>query len=489
MLRRSFRKPKSNFHVEFEDLGALVELATSDEHGEHELGRQVLTDPVFEVTTVLTTNADVSGGDGYILESRITALPNRKLQVDEKSYPSFRTGTVTSLHLTSPKTPEGSGILVDVGRYNNSGGVELWQSVHYGGHLTETDVERALEGFAKALEESVNGVYANAGKDSPDLVHVLKTAEAIKPIANRHAGTVRRSATTKDKADPQHEVSLEATASTVTFDNIGGYQNVKDELTMFILGIKNPEAAVRHGYHPPKGILLEGPPGTGKTLFGKAIAGESGAEFFYIDSTSVLNMYVGNSPAALRDVFDKAAKAAEKADKPVIIFMDEIDAIFPTRDGSHQVNRELVSVFNQYMDGFLSEKVKNVYVVAATNKPELMDPSVIRPPRFIRIPVPLPNLDERESILRVNAAILERDAASPLFDPSIDYHSLAGISDGYSGAELASALTDVRKDAFRMSMDDEMSELPLTTYDQLRTKITKSKSTDVRRPLGFTKDP
>ncbi|MCW4022616.1 MAG: CDC48 family AAA ATPase [archaeon] len=214
----------------------------------------------------------------------------------------------------------------------------------------------------------------------------------------------------------------------VKWTDIGGLEDVKEELQEAIeWPLKYPEIFAHMNTAPPKGVLLYGPPGTGKTLLAKAAANESEANFISIKGPEVLSKWVGESEKAVREVFRKARQAA-----PTIIFFDELDSITPVRGsscGSSQVTERVISQFLTELDGL--EELKDVVVIGATNRIDIVDPALLRPGRFDRLlSVPVPDLEGRKAILKIH---LEK---KPLAD-DVKIDVLAEKTDGYSGADLA----------------------------------------------------
>ena len=237
----------------------------------------------------------------------------------------------------------------------------------------------------------------------------------------------------------------------VTFKDIGGLEEVEYELKEIIEFLKNPERFTKLGAKLPKGVLLVGPPGTSKTLLAKATAGEAGVPFFSISGSDFVEMFVGVGAARVRDLFEQAKKKA-----PCIVFIDEIDTIGQARAsaGALRVNDEREQTLNQLlteMDGF--EPNQGVVIMAATNRPDILDPALLRPGRFDRqIQVTLPTETGRLQILRIHT----RDM--PLA-PDVDLERLARITPGFSGADLANlaneaALLATRRNADHVSMAD-----------------------------------
>ena len=226
----------------------------------------------------------------------------------------------------------------------------------------------------------------------------------------------------------------------VTFKDVAGQDEAKESLEEIIDFLHNPGKYTAIGAKLPKGALLVGSPGTGKTLLAKAVAGEAGVPFFSISGSDFVEMFVGVGASRVRDLFKEAAKVA-----PCIIFIDEIDTIGKSRDGSRfGGNDEREQTLNQLlteMDGF--EDNAGVIILAATNRPESLDPALTRPGRFDRqVPVTLPDLQGRVAILKVHAAKIKTA-------PSIDYDKVARMASGASGAELANIVNEAALRAVR----------------------------------------
>lgn len=224
-----------------------------------------------------------------------------------------------------------------------------------------------------------------------------------------------------------------------TFADVAGQDEAKEALVEIVDFLHNPHKYAEIGADLPKGALLVGPPGTGKTLLAKAVAGEADVPFFSISGSEFVEMFVGMGAAKVRDLF---SQANEKA--PCIVFIDEIDTIGKKRDGQIGGNDEREQTLNQLlteMDGF--DGKKGVVILAATNRPESLDPALLRPGRFDRrIPAELPDLSGREAILRVHAAKVKTEE-------NIDYNAIARATAGASGAELANIINEAALRAVR----------------------------------------
>ena len=225
----------------------------------------------------------------------------------------------------------------------------------------------------------------------------------------------------------------------IHFDDVAGEDEAKENLAEIVDYLHNPKKYTDAGASMPKGLLLVGPPGTGKTMLAKAVAGESGVPFFSISGSEFVEMFVGMGASKVRDLFKQAQEKA-----PCIVFIDEIDAIGKKRDGQVGGNDEREQTLNQLlteMDGF--EGNNGVIILAATNRPESLDPALTRPGRFDRrVPVELPDLKGREAILKVHAKKIK-----PADD--VDFHTIARMASGASGAELANIVNEAALRAVR----------------------------------------
>lgn len=244
----------------------------------------------------------------------------------------------------------------------------------------------------------------------------------------------------------------------VTFDDVAGLQGVKHELEEVVEFLKNPKKFQRLGGHVPKGVLLMGPPGTGKTLLGRAVAGEAGVPFFSISGSEFIQMFVGVGASRVRDMF-----ATAKEHAPSILFIDEIDAVGRHRGaglgGGHDEREQTLNQILSEMDGFAQNE--SVIVMAATNRPDVLDPALLRPGRFDRhISVDRPNLQGRLAIFKVHTREV------PL-DDDVDLERLAASTVGLTGADIRNlaneaALWASRGDQERVTMAD---------FDYARDKV------------------
>lgn len=234
-----------------------------------------------------------------------------------------------------------------------------------------------------------------------------------------------------------------------TFEDVAGQEEAKESLMEIIDYLNNPKKYEEVGAQCPKGVLLVGPPGTGKTLMAKAVAGEADVPFFPISGSEFVEMFVGRGAARVRELFDQASKQA-----PCIVFIDEIDTIGKRRDSQFSTNDEREQTLNQLlteMDGF--EGNKGVIILAATNRPDVLDPALLRPGRFDRqVRVELPDLIGREEILKVHLKKVKTDK-------NIDVNLIARMTAGASGAQLANIVNEAALRTVRMGGSR------VTTYD------------------------
>ena len=225
----------------------------------------------------------------------------------------------------------------------------------------------------------------------------------------------------------------------ISFDDVAGEDEAKESLAEIVDYLHNPKKYTEVGASMPKGVLLVGPPGTGKTMLAKAVAGESKVPFFSMSGSEFVEMFVGMGASKVRDLFKQAKEKA-----PCIVFIDEIDAIGKKRDGNFSGNDEREQTLNQLlteMDGF--EGNTGVIILAATNRPESLDPALTRPGRFDRrVPVELPDLIGREAILKVHAKKIKTA-------DDVDFHTIARMAAGTSGAELANIINEAALRAVR----------------------------------------
>jgi cell division protease FtsH len=244
----------------------------------------------------------------------------------------------------------------------------------------------------------------------------------------------------------------------VTFDDVAGQMEAKYELQEIVEFLKNPAKFTKIGAKIPTGVLLVGMPGTGKTLLAKAIAGEANVSFFHMSGSDFVEMFVGVGASRVRDLFEQGRKNA-----PCILFIDELDAVGRTRGagygGGHDEREQTLNQMLVEMDGF--DTKDGVIILAATNRPDVLDPALLRPGRFDRqVVVDMPDIKEREAILKIHASKI------PL-DPKVDLKRLARATPGTSGADLANLVNEAALFAARQS-----SEIVcMSDFEEARDKV------------------
>ncbi|MDD4980584.1 MAG: ATP-dependent zinc metalloprotease FtsH [Candidatus Omnitrophica bacterium] len=234
-----------------------------------------------------------------------------------------------------------------------------------------------------------------------------------------------------------------------TFDDVAGVDEAKEELQEVIEFLKDPKKFQKLGGKIPKGVLLVGPPGCGKTLIARAVAGEAGVPFFSISGSDFVEMFVGVGASRVRDLFEQGRKAAKASGKGAIIFIDEIDAVgrlrFSGIGGGHDEREQTLNALLVEMDGFDTQQ--GLILIAATNRPDTLDPAILRPGRFDRnIIVHLPDIKGREEILKVHTRKIK-------LSPTVNLNSIASQTPGFSGADLANLCNEAALMAARFNKD------------------------------------
>ena len=259
----------------------------------------------------------------------------------------------------------------------------------------------------------------------------------------------------------------------ITYDKIGGLEDQIIEVKETVeLPLTEPELFERVGIEPPKGILLYGPPGTGKTLLAKAVANETNATFIKIVASEFVKKYIGEGARLVREVFELAKEKA-----PAIIFIDELDAVAAKRlksstSGDREVQRTLMQLLAE-LDGF--ESRGDIGIIGATNRPDILDPALLRPGRFDRfIEVPLPNEEGRREILKIHTKNMS-------FDEEADVDLLADLTDGFSGADLKAVCTEagmfaIRAKRDKITVDDFMKAVDKVMDKNKEDEIFKSEA-------------
>ncbi len=245
------------------------------------------------------------------------------------------------------------------------------------------------------------------------------------------------------------KIHSETESERATFNDVAGVDEAKEELKEVIEFLKDPKKFQRLGGKIPKGVLLVGPPGCGKTLIARAVAGEAGVPFFSISGSDFVEMFVGVGASRVRDLFEQGRRASKASGKGAIIFIDEIDAVgrlrFAGIGGGHDEREQTLNALLVEMDGFDTQQ--GLILIAATNRPDTLDPAILRPGRFDRhIIVNLPDIKGREEILKVHTRKLK-------LVPNVDLKSLASQTPGFSGADIANLCNEAALLAARHNKD------------------------------------
>lgn len=267
------------------------------------------------------------------------------------------------------------------------------------------------------------------------------------------------------------KAKLSSDKNKVTFKDVAGLKEEKEEVKELIDFLKNPKKFQKLGARIPKGVLLYGPPGTGKTLLARAVAGEANVPFYYISGSDFVELFVGVGASRVRDMFQQAKRTA-----PCLIFIDEIDAVGRQRGtglgGGHDEREQTLNQLLTEMDGFGANE--GIIIIAATNRPDVLDPALLRPGRFDRqVTVSLPDAKEREQILEVHAK-------DKIFDKDVNLENLSQRTPGFSGADLENLLNEaallaVRRNRENISMDeiDEATDRVIMGPAKTSRKITE----------------
>ena len=290
--------------------------------------------------------------------------------------------------------------------------------------------------FTKNIDKKISPVLSYLLSFGVPLIFFIFLGQYVSKKLAEHAGG--KNAMSFGMGKSNAKVYVQSTKG-IRFEDVAGEDEAKENLAEIVDYLHNPEKYTDVGASMPKGLLLVGPPGTGKTMLAKAVAGEAGVPFFSISGSEFVEMFVGMGASKVRDLFKQAKEKA-----PCIVFIDEIDAIGKKRDNALGSNDEREQTLNQLlteMDGF--EGNNGVIILAATNRPESLDPALTRPGRFDRrVPVELPDLNGREAILKVHAKKVK-------IAPDVDFHAIARMASGASGAELANMVNEAALRAVR----------------------------------------
>ena len=316
-----------------------------------------------------------------------------------------------------------------------------------------TVVEAELNNVIKYAETNNLKVYeTNPDPGSISWVYILiNVVPLVVLVGATYFIFIKMANTNKGSMDfGKSRAKLSADGGKVRFSDVAGLKEEKEEVSELIDFLKNPKKFQKLGARIPKGVLLVGPPGTGKTLLAKAVAGEANVPFYFISGSDFVELFVGVGASRVRDMFKEAKRNA-----PCLIFIDEIDAVGRQRGsgigGGHDEREQTLNQLLTEMDGFGANE--GIIIIAATNRPDVLDPALLRPGRFDRqVTVNLPDTEEREAILKVHAKnkVLAKD---------VNLKSISSRTSGFSGADLEnlmneSALLAVRKNESAITLED-----------------------------------
>lgn len=337
------------------------------------------------------------------------------------------------------------------------GNGELWAYLNDSDTVYRADAEIAPEDYAELVDMGVPFVPRRETENSSSVwIYLLVPAVGLFFVfwlIKRKGGGGMDNILTLRKSRHQEISNAQAR---VTFRDIAGCDEAKAVLQDLVDFLKSPQTWIRAGARLPRGILLEGPPGSGKTLLARAVAGETNAEFFLVSASEFVEMFVGVGAARVRDLFETAVKQA-----PTVIFIDELDAIGRKRGSGvglgHDEREQTLNQLLLSLDGFQAND--RVVVIAATNRPDVLDPALVRPGRFDRR-IKVPPLDENARLQALQIHTREK----PL-DDGADLHAIARATAGYSGAQLETLVNAAALHAVRRCRQDRDSQIRITGVD------------------------
>lgn len=429
------------------------------------LGESPLSSPANEVIVTGQSNGRLYALDVIIpLESIDIVLANQLLSFSENSIKK---------HFTVKQV--GKAVVVFDTRNNEeftltSDHNKLIIKVHQKEIGTLKQFENDLRRFALLLEITIRNIYQDDGSPSITLRLQPQLLGLEQESTIKLAGEVNKEALRQ---------LVEIEKPNTSFAEVGGQENAKREIQGLSFALKNPALYLHWGTKPPKGILLVGPSGTGKTLLVRALASETSATLLYIKSSDVSSMWYGASEKNIQAIFD----LAREEDGPCIIFIDEIDALTPNRNGAHEATQRVVSTFLVNLNGL--EPSTNIIVVAATNRLEAVDPAILQPGRIDRIvDVPLPDQVGRKQILSIHLDKAQQLAGRPLLN-GIDLDRIVEQTENMSGADIAEIVRRVLEEKVRLEGLGEPVEL-VSTDDILKEVSSWERVRVAQRSLGFS---
>lgn len=335
--------------------------------------------------------------------------------------------------------------------------------------------QKALE-HAATYKDSVDAIYAAEGLLPPSKKAIIRPPILSDDILSEISSV--------ESESPTHITPEQIKKELPSFEEIAGQDYAVEEAKRLVLAINSPEIFERRGVKRPKGILFYGPPGTGKTLIAKAVANAASAEFIEVSSADIGTKWYGESERLMQKVFDTANQAVSQG-KKVVLFFDELDSLAPNRDEAHEATRKVVATLLQNMDGMRANP--NVTIIAATNRPQDIDPALKRPGRIDKlIQVGLPSIEGRKAILQVHMKKAAGNAKAPgeLYASDLDFDKIGSSTDGMSGADLANLLNLTLEEKTMAELEGK-EWTPITTDELLNTAKKLGKIIEEKRQLGF----
>ncbi|HUD10009.1 MAG TPA: AAA family ATPase [Patescibacteria group bacterium] len=365
-------------------------------------------------------------------------------------------------------------------------------------HSNQSAINRTQEDFTSGLQryaelagyvaESIYSVYE--GYVPSKTIELKPPANLANKLNSTEKNVIRRKKMLSASGfDSEEEIAAEVQSKVElverpeeTFDDIGGNEAAKEELKTVVDALRNPQAYERRGTRSPKGILLYGPPGTGKTMLTRALAHEANAAIYVVRLADVVHSLYGRTERLVNEVFKQAQEHT-----PVIILIDELDALGGNRERSNEINSRIVTVLQTNLDG-IDKRSDGIVVVGTTNRIDVVDPALKRPGRLdLLVPVQLPDAKQREQILRLKMAKSQKTAEAagggPVFNVQFDLARLSSITKDFSGADIEEVIRRALARKVRAEMGGE-SFTPLTT-EELATVIANYETVRKDRKIGF----
>jgi len=355
----------------------------------------------------------------------------------------------------------------------------------------------SLDSYGSLLQELVLSIYDSKedGFLKQPVVYQLRPEDGLekKLARTEKAFEMQEKALTASgilddtpELEEQIERLLVSQRPDVSFEDIGGHEDVKEELMNVAAALERPDIFERWGTSPPRGITLAGPPGTGKTLLAKALANETKARFYNVKLGDVLHHLWGRTERLMTQLFKTAQENG-----PAIIFIDELESLAAARGkGATSLHDQIVSVLLTELDG-LKERANNIVVIGATNRVEVVDQALLRPGRLgdIIFNVDLPQPEVREEIFSIHMRLAEERAGRALFDQGVDFSQLIALTEDYSGADIEEVVRRVLYDKATQQLRGGKDSLPLVTTEEIVAKIgsyQRTKEVKEKKRVGFS---